>query len=58
MLLQKYDVASRLQEIVAQEIIAPLRTIVEPIAELSADTGWKDLQRLLDEDYPNGKYYY
>lgn len=42
----------------AQEVIAPLRTIAEPIADLSADMGWKDLQRLLDEDYPDGKYYY
>ncbi|MCB2218590.1 MAG: FAD-binding oxidoreductase [Desulfobulbaceae bacterium] len=42
----------------AQEVISPLRTIGEPIADLSADMGWKDVQRLLDEDYPDGKYYY
>lgn len=42
----------------AREVIAPLRTFAEPIADLSADMGWKEVQRLLDEDYPEGKYYY
>jgi FAD/FMN-containing dehydrogenase len=42
----------------AQRVLAPLRTICEPIADLSADMGWKQVQRLLDEDYPEGKFYY
>jgi len=42
----------------AQEAIAPLLTISEPIADLSGSMPWKDAQRLLDEDYPEGKYYY
>jgi hypothetical protein len=42
----------------AQEALAPLRTICEPIADMSATMGWKAAQRLLDEDYPEGKFYY
>lgn len=42
----------------AQEVVGPLRTIVKPIADLSADMGWKEVQHVLDEDYPEGKYYY
>jgi FAD/FMN-containing dehydrogenase len=42
----------------AQEVLAPLRTIGQPIADLSATMGWKAAQRLLDEDYPEGKFYY
>jgi FAD/FMN-containing dehydrogenase len=42
----------------AQEVLSPLRTIGEPIADLSATMSWKAAQRLLDEDYPEGKFYY
>jgi FAD/FMN-containing dehydrogenase len=42
----------------AQEVLAPLRTIGKPVADLSATMGWKAAQRLLDEDYPEGKFYY
>jgi FAD/FMN-containing dehydrogenase len=42
----------------AEKVIAPLRTITKPIADLSANMGWKEVQRMLDEDYPEGKYYY
>jgi len=42
----------------AEKVIAPLQTITKPIADLSASMGWKEVQQLLDEDYPNGKYYY
>jgi FAD/FMN-containing dehydrogenase len=42
----------------AQEVLSPLRTISEPIADLSATMSWKAAQRLLDEDYPEGKFYY
>jgi FAD/FMN-containing dehydrogenase len=42
----------------AEKVIAPLKTITKPIADLSANMGWKEVQQLLDEDYPKGKYYY
>lgn len=42
----------------ADKVIAPLRTIGKPIADLSGRMPWKDAQRLLDEDYPDGKLYY
>jgi FAD/FMN-containing dehydrogenase len=42
----------------AEETIAPLRSIGEPIADLSEIMRWRDAQRLLDEDYPDGKFYY
>jgi hypothetical protein len=41
-----------------KKVIGPLQTIVKPVADLSSGMGWKDVQRLLDEDYPEGKYYY
>jgi len=42
----------------AEKVTEPLRNIVEPIADLSGNMPWKDAQRLLDEDYPDGKLYY
>ena len=42
----------------AEEVLAPLRTTGEPIADLSDTMSWKEAQRLLDEDYPDGKFYY
>ncbi len=42
----------------AEEVLAPLRTIGEPIADLSSSMGWKEVQRQLDEDYPAGIFYY
>jgi FAD/FMN-containing dehydrogenase len=42
----------------AQKVLTPLRSICEPIADLSANMGWKQVQSLLDEDYPEGKFYY
>lgn len=42
----------------AEEVTAPLRSVGKPIADLSGTFRWKDLQRMLDEDYPNGKFYY
>jgi FAD/FMN-containing dehydrogenase len=42
----------------ADEITSPLRKISEPIADLSTKVSWKEAQSLLDEDYPEGKYYY
>lgn len=42
----------------AEKIIGPLRALSDPIADLTSAMSWKNLQRLLDEDYPNGKFYY
>lgn len=42
----------------AENVIGPLRSLAEPIADLTSTMSWRALQRLLDEDYPNGKFYY
>ena len=42
----------------AEQVLAPLRTISEPIADLSDNMNWTSAQKILDEDYPDGKYYY
>jgi len=42
----------------AEEVVTPLRTITAPVADLSADMAWTQAQQLLDEDYPDGKFYY
>jgi len=42
----------------AQNVLGPLSTIGQPLADLSATMEWTQAQRLLDEDYPNGKFYY
>ncbi|HDS01957.1 MAG TPA: FAD-binding oxidoreductase [candidate division Zixibacteria bacterium] len=42
----------------AEKTIAPFRQISEPIADLSARMPFKEVQKVLDEDYPNGRHYY
>ncbi len=42
----------------AEEITSPLRTVVEPIADLSHNLPWIEIQQIFDEDYPEGKLYY
>ena len=42
----------------AEEITGPLKTIVEPIADLSFPVPFKDFQQLLDASFPVGKLYY
>jgi len=41
-----------------EETIAPLRQIGTPIADLSEPMRFVDLQKFLDEDYPDGMLYY
>lgn len=40
------------------EVIRPLRELDTPIADLSSPMKFIDLQRFLDEDYPDGRLYY
>lgn len=42
----------------AEKVLAPLRTIGEPIADLSSPLPWKKAQQFLDPDYPDGLFYY
>jgi len=42
----------------AEAILAPLRTIGEPIADLSGPMNWTEAQKFLDQDYPAGIFYY
>ncbi|MFC6732908.1 FAD-binding oxidoreductase [Haladaptatus sp. DYSN1] len=42
----------------ADEEFGPLRNISTPIADLSGRESYVDLQRLLDEDFPDGLRYY
>lgn len=42
----------------ADEVLAPLRAIGQPVADLSTRLPWTQAQQLLDEDYPQGKFYY
>ena len=41
-----------------ERMIAPLRQIGKPIADLSAPLSWVQAQKYLDEDYPAGAFYY
>ena len=41
-----------------EKVIAPLRKIGTPIADLSAPLTWVEAQQFLDEDYPDGAFYY
>jgi UDP-N-acetylenolpyruvoylglucosamine reductase len=41
-----------------ETVIAPLREIGTPIADLSAPMTWVEAQKFLDEDYPDGAFYY
>jgi hypothetical protein len=38
--------------------IAPLRRLGDPIADLSAPMSWVQAQKFLDQDYPDGAFYY
>jgi FAD/FMN-containing dehydrogenase len=42
----------------AEAEFAPLREADDPIADLSGPAGYTELQRMLDEDYPDGRRYY
>ena len=42
----------------AQRVLDPLRTFCKPIADLSDTMNWTEAQKLLDEDYPDGNFYY
>lgn len=42
----------------AAETFEPLRTVAEPVADLSGPMEYVDLQSMLDEDYPDGMRYY
>jgi len=41
-----------------ERIIAPLRELGQPIADLSGEMNWIEAQQFLDADYPDGGYYY
>jgi hypothetical protein len=41
-----------------EKMIAPLREFGTPIADLSAPMTWVEAQKFLDEDYPDGAFYY
>jgi FAD/FMN-containing dehydrogenase len=41
-----------------ERVIAPLRQIGRPIADLSTPISWVQAQRFLDADYPDGDFYY
>jgi FAD/FMN-containing dehydrogenase len=42
----------------AEQVLAPLRRLGEPIADLSSQLSWTKAQQFLDQDYPNGLFYY
>jgi FAD/FMN-containing dehydrogenase len=39
-------------------VVRPLRELGEPIADFSEPTAYIDTQKILDEDYPDGWFYY
>lgn len=41
-----------------EPVLRPFRGLAAPIVDLSDRTSWVEVQRLLDEDYPNGLRYY
>ena len=41
-----------------EEALGPLREFGEPIVDFSGPMPYVEAQKLLDEDYPNGKRYY
>jgi FAD/FMN-containing dehydrogenase len=41
-----------------EEVCRPLREFATPYADFSGVTQWVELQKALDEDYPNGRRYY
>ena len=42
----------------AEQVLAPLRNIGTPLADLSAPMPWVEAQKFLDADYPDGIFYY
>ncbi len=42
----------------AERVIAPLRAFGTPVADLTAPMDWVQAQKSLDEDYPDGAFYY
>lgn len=41
-----------------ERVLRPFRELSDPIADLSGRASWVEVQRILDEDYPNGLRYY
>ncbi len=41
-----------------ERLVAPIREVADPVADLSGPMPFLELQRLFDEDYPNGLHYY
>lgn len=41
-----------------ERVIAPLRSLGDPVADLSAPMPWVQAQKYLDADYPDGAFYY
>ena len=41
-----------------EKVLAPLRELATPIADLSGRMPYVQLQQFLDEDYPRGRHYY
>ncbi|HEX6231099.1 MAG TPA: FAD-binding oxidoreductase [Actinomycetota bacterium] len=43
---------------VGEPVLRPFRQLADPIVDLSGRAPWVEVQRILDEDYPNGLRYY
>ncbi len=43
---------------VGEELVAPVRSLADPIADLSGPMPYVELQSLFDDDYPDGLRYY
>ena len=41
-----------------KRVLQPLRELAEPIADFSGPMPYVDGQKLLDDDYPDGRFYY
>ncbi|WP_458206886.1 FAD-binding oxidoreductase [Haladaptatus sp. NG-SE-30] len=41
-----------------EEALRPVREFADPVADFSGTMPYVELQTMLDEDYPNGRYYY
>ncbi|WP_227352711.1 FAD-binding oxidoreductase [Haladaptatus salinisoli] len=41
-----------------EEALRPIREFADPIVDLSGTIPYVELQMMLDEDYPNGRFYY
>lgn len=42
----------------AEAVLAPLRSIGRPVADLNGPMNWIEAQKFLDQDYPAGIFYY